>query len=131
MDRTAQIRPRPTITGGGTDEEWRIIVRLAEGHIACRRMPDFLRSVLDSGGRLRLYSTIQAQVEGQLFLTLSRGRPIPNGRQTSNGITEMILESAERLQVCLPELHRLLGLTKVISYTRSSRIIHFYFSQGQ
>uniref|UniRef100_M4BBH2 Uncharacterized protein n=1 Tax=Hyaloperonospora arabidopsidis (strain Emoy2) TaxID=559515 RepID=M4BBH2_HYAAE len=111
----------------GMDDEQRIIVGIAEGHIACRRMPDFLRSVLDRGERLRLYSTIQAQVEGQLVLTLGRGRPIPIGRQTSNGITEMILESAELLRVCLSELHRLLGLTKAISYTRSSRTIHFYF----
>ena len=126
MYRTVRTRSRPPITEG-TDDEWRITVGIAEGHIACRRMPDFLRSVLESRERLRLYSTIQDQVEGQLILTLGIGRPIPIGRQTSNGITEMILESAELLRVCLPELHRLLGLTKAISYTRSSRTIHFYF----
>ena len=111
----------------GTDDEWRVIVGIAEGHIACRRMPDFLRSVFDSGERLRLYSTIQAQVEGQLVLTIGRGRYIPISRQTSNGITAMILESAELLRVSLTDLHRFLGLTKAISYTRSSRTIHFYF----
>ena len=111
----------------GTDDEWQVIVGIAEGHIACRRMPDFLRSVFDSRERLRLYSTIQAQGEGQLVLTIGICRYIPISRQTSNGITKMILESAELLRVSLTDFHRFLGLTNAISNTRSSRTIHFYF----
>uniref|UniRef100_A0AAV1TMW8 CCHC-type domain-containing protein n=1 Tax=Peronospora matthiolae TaxID=2874970 RepID=A0AAV1TMW8_9STRA len=113
--------------GEGSDDEWRIIVGIAEGHIVCRRMPDFLRSVLDSKERLRLYSTVQAQVEGQLVLHISGGRDIPLSRQTTKAITEKILESAELLRVSLPDLHRLLGSTKTISYNRSTRSILFLF----
>uniref|UniRef100_A0AAV1TQW4 LAGLIDADG endonuclease n=1 Tax=Peronospora matthiolae TaxID=2874970 RepID=A0AAV1TQW4_9STRA len=114
----------------GSDDEWRIIVGIAEGHIVCRRMPDFLRSVLACKERLRLYSTVQAQVEGQLVLHISGGRDIPLSRQTTKVITEKILESAELLRVSLPDLHRLLGSTKTISYNRSTRSIHFSFFRG-
>uniref|UniRef100_A0AAV1VGC9 CCHC-type domain-containing protein n=1 Tax=Peronospora matthiolae TaxID=2874970 RepID=A0AAV1VGC9_9STRA len=111
----------------GTDDEWRIIIGIAEGLIACRRLPDFLNSVFDSDERLRLCRTVQAQVEGQLVLQLRHGRDIPIGRRTTHAITEKILESAEILRVCLPDLHRFLGLAKTISYNRSTRSIHFYF----
>uniref|UniRef100_A0AAV1USB4 CCHC-type domain-containing protein n=1 Tax=Peronospora matthiolae TaxID=2874970 RepID=A0AAV1USB4_9STRA len=111
----------------GTDDEWRIIIGIAEGLIACRRLPDFLNSVFDSDERLRLCRTVQAQVEGQLVLKLRHGRDIPIGRRTTHAITEKILESAEILRVCLPDLHRFLGLAKTISYNRSTRSIHFYF----
>ena len=94
-------------------------------------MPDFLRSVLESRERLWLYSTIQDQVEGQLILTLGIGRPIPIGRRTSNGIIEMILESAELLRVCLPELHRLLGLQKLpATSARPGQFIFIFFSKA-
>ena len=48
----------------GTQKEWKIISGLAEVSIVSRCMPNFLKSVLDSKERLRLYRTIQAQVEG-------------------------------------------------------------------
>ena len=111
----------------GTDDEWRIIIGIAEGHIACRRMPDFINTVFNSDERLRLCRTVQAQVEGQLVLSLRHGRDIPIGRRTTHAITEKILESAELMRVSLPDLHRLLGLAKTISYNRSTRSIHFYF----
>ncbi|KAE9046719.1 hypothetical protein PR003_g1619 [Phytophthora rubi] len=50
----------------GTTEEWRIIGGIAEGSIVCRRTPEFLKSVLDSKERIRLYRTVQRQVEGEL-----------------------------------------------------------------
>ena len=111
----------------GTDHEWKIIVGIAEGSVACRRMPDFLRAVLDSKERLRLYSTVQAQVEGHLVLHLAHTRGIPVGRQTTRAITESILESAEIAKVNLQEVHKLLGLTKTINYDRSTKSIHFFF----
>uniref|UniRef100_A0AAV1UIQ4 Uncharacterized protein n=1 Tax=Peronospora matthiolae TaxID=2874970 RepID=A0AAV1UIQ4_9STRA len=54
----------------GTDDERKIIVGIAKGYMACRSMPDFLRAVQDSKERLRLYSTVQAQVKGHLVLNL-------------------------------------------------------------
>uniref|UniRef100_A0AAV1TWG6 CCHC-type domain-containing protein n=1 Tax=Peronospora matthiolae TaxID=2874970 RepID=A0AAV1TWG6_9STRA len=111
----------------GTDDEWRIIIGIAEGHIACRRLPHFFNSVFGSDERLRLCRTVQAQVEGHLVLKLRHGRDIPIGRRTTHALTEKILESAEILPVCLPDLHRFLGLAKTISYNRSTRSIHFYF----
>ena len=64
----------------GSGHEWKIIVGIAEGSVACRRMPEFLRAVLDSKERLRLYSTVQTQVEGHLVLHLGHTRGIPLGR---------------------------------------------------
>uniref|UniRef100_M4BHS9 Uncharacterized protein n=1 Tax=Hyaloperonospora arabidopsidis (strain Emoy2) TaxID=559515 RepID=M4BHS9_HYAAE len=40
-------------------------------------MPPFLRAVLDCKKHLRLYGTVQVQVEGQLVLHLGRNRGIP------------------------------------------------------
>lgn len=111
----------------GTDTEWRIIVGIAEGHLVCRRMPDFLKAVMDSKERLRLYSTVQTQEEDQLVLHLARGRTVPISKQTTHALTEMILESAELLRVSLPDVHQLLRLTKTISYNRTTRTIHFFF----
>ena len=52
----------------GTDDEWKVIIGIDEGHIACSRIPCFLRAVMDSTERLRLHKTIQAQVEGRLVM---------------------------------------------------------------
>lgn len=52
----------------GTEDEWSVIAGLVEGTVACRRMPAFINQVLKSEERLRLYSTIQAQVEGKPIL---------------------------------------------------------------
>uniref|UniRef100_A0AAV1TZF4 Uncharacterized protein n=1 Tax=Peronospora matthiolae TaxID=2874970 RepID=A0AAV1TZF4_9STRA len=46
----------------GTDDVFAIIAGLVEGTVACRRMPDFIQQVLKSEERLRLCSTVQAQV---------------------------------------------------------------------
>ena len=46
----------------GTEDEWSIIIGTAEGHIACRRMPDLINAVFNSDERLRLVRTVQAQV---------------------------------------------------------------------
>ena len=111
----------------GTNDEWRIITGIAEGHIVCRRMPLFFKAVLDSQERLRLYSTVQAQVEGHLALSLGPDRGIPISRQTTRSITETILESAELSQVSLPELHQFFSLTKTINYDRATKSLHFFF----
>ena len=79
-------------------------------------MPHFLWEVFDSSEQFRLYSTVQAQVEGKLVLHLGHNRGIPIGRQTVRAITETILESAELAKVSLPEIHEFFGLTKTINY---------------
>ena len=56
----------------GTAEEWKVIEGLAEGSIACRQLPSFVQSIVDSPERIRLLKTIQAQVEGELVMTLQR-----------------------------------------------------------
>ena len=111
----------------GTDDEWSIIVGLVEGTIACRRMPSFLNQVLKSEERLRLYSTIQAQVEGELILHLDGRREIKASRQTTKALTETILASAELARIDLQALHQMLGQTKTICYNQVTKSIHFYF----
>ena len=55
----------------GMDDEWSVIVGLVEGTVACRRLPDFIEQVLRSEDRLRMYSTIQAQVEARSYCNYS------------------------------------------------------------
>ena len=50
----------------GTADEWLIIRGLAKGNIVGRRLPIFLQDIISSTELLRLHSTIQAQVEGEL-----------------------------------------------------------------
>ena len=111
----------------GTDDEWAIITGLVEGTVACRRMPDFIQQVLKSEERLRLYSTIQAQVEGELTFQLDRARVVPLSRRTTKAITEAILESAELARINLQDLHLMLSQTKTIGYDHVTKTIHFYF----
>ena len=59
-----EVEPSERRLRAGTQEECKIISSLAEGGVVGRRMPNFLKSVLNSIERLRLYRTIQAQVEG-------------------------------------------------------------------
>ncbi|KAE8980399.1 hypothetical protein PR002_g24145 [Phytophthora rubi] len=54
----------------GSEDEWAIIQGIAEGNIVSRRLPSFVKSILDAQERLRLCSTIQAQVEGELMFVL-------------------------------------------------------------
>jgi hypothetical protein len=56
-----------------TEAEWKVIDGIAEGRIVCRRVPDFMSSVLDAKERIRFHSTIQKQVEGELIMHI-RGR---------------------------------------------------------
>ncbi|CAI5726723.1 unnamed protein product [Hyaloperonospora brassicae] len=111
----------------GTLDEWRIITGLAEGSIVCRRLPVFLKSVLDSKERVRLSRTIQAQVEGELVLHLRSGLNIRLCRQSTSAIKEDILLAAERLRVDQEVLRRFLNVAKTISYNPLQRCIHFYF----
>ena len=48
----------------GTDDKRKGIIEIDEGYIACRRIPDFFRAVVDNKERPHLYRTIQAQIEG-------------------------------------------------------------------
>uniref|UniRef100_A0AAV1V7Y5 CCHC-type domain-containing protein n=2 Tax=Peronospora matthiolae TaxID=2874970 RepID=A0AAV1V7Y5_9STRA len=111
----------------GTDDEWKIVLGLIEGTIACRNMPAFLPHILRSEECLRLVSTIQAQVEGELIMQLGRSGGVRVTRQSTKAITERILESAELARVNLPALHNMLGQTKTISYDQVTKSIHFYF----
>ena len=111
----------------GTQEEWRTISCRAEGSIVCRRLPVFLNNVLDSKERVRLYRTIQAQVEGELVLHLRSRLNIRMCRPNTSAIKEDILLAAERLRVNQDELRRLLNVDKTIRYNQVERSIHFYF----
>eukprot|EP00644_Phytophthora_capsici_P017929 jgi/Phyca11/58597/gw1.62.190.1 len=65
----------------GTEDEWRIIGAMAEGTMVCRKIPDFVRSVLDGQERLRLYRTIQVQLEGELVVQLRSWAAVKENRQ--------------------------------------------------
>ena len=93
----------------GTQEEWKIIRGLVEGSIFGRRMPNFLKSVLDFKERLRLYWIIQAQVEGEVMLQLRSGTNICVNQK---------------------ELRSLLNVAKTIRFEPVHRRIHFYFFDG-
>lgn len=110
-----------------TEDEWSIITGMVEGSIVCRRMLPFMRQVFDGKERLRVYSTIQAQVEGELVLHLNRHRGVRISRQSTKALTETILESAELARVNLQALHAMLGQTKTISYDQVTKTIHFFF----
>uniref|UniRef100_A0AAV1TKM3 Uncharacterized protein n=1 Tax=Peronospora matthiolae TaxID=2874970 RepID=A0AAV1TKM3_9STRA len=100
--------------------------RLVEGIVACRRLPNFVKQVLRSEERLRLYSTVQAQVEGKLILQLDRDRRVKVCRRTSKDLSATILESAELARAYLTALSLMLSQTKKISYD-FNKTIHFYF----
>lgn len=111
----------------GTTEEWKIIGGIAEGSIVCRRTPEFLKSVLDSKERIRLYRTVQRQVEGELKLQLRGRTTIKPSRQHTQAIQEDIRIAAEELHVNTPELRQMLTLAKTISYNHVQRSLHFFF----
>uniref|UniRef100_A0AAV1UJ31 LAGLIDADG endonuclease n=1 Tax=Peronospora matthiolae TaxID=2874970 RepID=A0AAV1UJ31_9STRA len=111
----------------GTDDEWNIVLGLVEGTIAYRNMPAFLPRILRSEKCLRLVSTIQAQVEGELIMQLGLSRGVRVTRQSTKAITERILESAELARVNLPALHDMLGQTKKISYDQVTKSISLFF----
>ena len=111
----------------GTAEEWKIIEGLAEGSIACRKLPSFVQSILDSTERIRLLNTIEAQVEGEMIMTLQRHHHIQVSRQSTNSIITMILEAAELVRVNLTALHALISQTKKNVYDKVTKSIHFIF----
>ncbi|KAE9010242.1 hypothetical protein PF011_g9908 [Phytophthora fragariae] len=129
--RTICVKPKDRTRGTrlreGTDAEWKIIGGMTDGSIACRKLPVFIKQVLDAQERLRLHSTIQAQVEGELVLHLIRNRGVRVSQQTTKAITDAILESAELARVNLTDVHRMLSQTKTISNDRVTKSIHFYF----
>ena len=63
----------------------------------------FFKEVLAITEKLRLYSTIQAKLEGELVLHLDRARGIRVIRRTMKAFTESILQSAELAPInCKP-----------------------------
>uniref|UniRef100_A0AAV1V900 Uncharacterized protein n=1 Tax=Peronospora matthiolae TaxID=2874970 RepID=A0AAV1V900_9STRA len=93
----------------GTDEEWEIIQGLAEGYFVSRSCPHFIKKVLNAKDRLRLQSTIQLQVEGELSFSLAGQGAIPFSRQHTQALKEDILLAAEGLKVNLQTLHTMLS----------------------
>ncbi|KAE9211855.1 hypothetical protein PF005_g10841 [Phytophthora fragariae] len=89
--RTICVKPKDRTRGTrlreGTDAEWKIIGGMTDGSIACRKLPVFIKQVLDAQERLRLHSTIQAQVEGELVLHLIRNRGVRSTFQQKTGQT--------------------------------------------
>lgn len=104
-----------------------MIIGIAEGTIACRRMPDFLNSVFDSQERLRLHTTIQQQVEGELVLQLRGRARVRQSRQQTRLIKEDILLDAAKARVNVHELQHMLNLAKTIAYNDIKRSIHIFF----
>ena len=92
---------------------------------------DIFSQVLSSEDRLRLFSTIQAHVEGELILKLDRARGIRVTRRTTKALTEAILESAELARVNIQALHLILSQTKTICYDQVDKTIIFIFLLGR
>ena len=90
-----------------------------------------LKGGLDSQERLRLYSTVQAQLKGHLVLYLGSDRWIPINRQTTRTITATILKIAELAQVSLPDLHQCFSLIKTINYALTTKSLHFFSFPGR
>ena len=113
----------------GTKDEWRIISGIAEGSIVCRGLPDFIKSVLDAKERIRLYRTVQNQVEGELMIQLRSWVRIRDTRQQTKAIKDDILMAAAVIgpRVNLRDLQIMLNLAKMISYNYVQRSIHIYF----
>ncbi|KAE9268904.1 hypothetical protein PR003_g31299, partial [Phytophthora rubi] len=110
----------------GTKEEWKIIAGMVEGSIVCRRSPGFLKSVLDSKECIRLYGTIQKQVEGELVLQLRGWIKIKKSRQSTRAIKDDILSAAVNQGMHQTDIRQLLHLAKTISYNHVHRSIHFH-----
>lgn len=110
-----------------TADEWTVIVGIAEGTIACRRMPDFLSSVFDSQERLRLHTTIQQQVEGELVMQLRGRARVKHSRQQTRLIKKDILLDAAKARINVHELLHMLNLAKTIAYNDIKRSIHIFF----
>uniref|UniRef100_A0AAV1TTD2 Uncharacterized protein n=1 Tax=Peronospora matthiolae TaxID=2874970 RepID=A0AAV1TTD2_9STRA len=113
----------------GTDEEWDIIQGLAEGHIVSRSCPHFIKKVLNTKDRLRLQSTIQLQVEGELSFSLAGQGAISSSRQHTQALKEDILLAAEGLKVNLQALHTMLSQAKTIGYNTVQKSINIHFFQ--
>ncbi|KAG1699175.1 hypothetical protein DVH05_014092 [Phytophthora capsici] len=113
----------------GTEDEWRIIGAMAEGTMVCRKIPDFVRSVLDGQERLRLYRTIQVQLEGELVVQLRSWAAVKENRQQPRMLREDILMAATAVgnRVNLNEIQMMLNLAKTLSYNYVQRSIHVYF----
>ncbi|RLN52050.1 hypothetical protein BBJ29_010003 [Phytophthora kernoviae] len=101
-------RPADERAGGrireGTQDEWKIIAGLAEGNIACRRLPQLAKRILAPAERLRLYGT-----------------------QSTKALVEAMLLAAETKKMAVEELHGMLNKVKTISYDRVTKSIHFFF----
>ncbi|POM81568.1 Hypothetical protein PHPALM_440 [Phytophthora palmivora] len=115
----------------GTKDEWKIISGLAEGSIVCRHLPAFIKSVLAPKEQLRLYTTIQRQVEGELVIQLRNGTGVASTRQQTRELKEDIMMAAERFKVNTTMLYQMLNMTKTISYNSVRRSIHFFFFDRQ
>ncbi|OWZ18037.1 LOW QUALITY PROTEIN: hypothetical protein PHMEG_0007942 [Phytophthora megakarya] len=108
----------------GTTDQWK---GLAEGDIVGLRFPAFVRRLFDSQEQLRLLSTIQAQVEGELMLTLNGYTTVNRRREHTRALKEAILLAAEIMNINLQELHALISQTKTIGYNKATKSIHFFF----
>uniref|UniRef100_A0AAV1TDY3 Uncharacterized protein n=1 Tax=Peronospora matthiolae TaxID=2874970 RepID=A0AAV1TDY3_9STRA len=113
----------------GTDEEWEIIQGLAEGHIVSRSCPHFIKKVINAKDRLRLLSTIQLQVEGELSFSLAGQGAIPSSRHHTQALKEDILLAAEGLKMNLQALHTMLSQAKTIGYSTVQKSINIHFFQ--
>ncbi|RLN55252.1 hypothetical protein BBP00_00008579, partial [Phytophthora kernoviae] len=126
-------RPADKRAGGrireGTQDKWKIIAGLAEGNIACRRLPQLAKRILAPAERLRLYGTVQAQVEGELFLSLRGEKGVPESQQSTKALVKAILLAAGTKKMAVEELHGMLNKVKTISYDRVTKSIHFFFTR--
>ena len=92
-----------------------------------RRLPIFLQDIYSSTELLRLHSTIQAQVEGELRFRLSGGNSVSASRRHTQALKEDILLAAESTKVNRQVLYDLLRTLKTISYNHADNSIHLFF----
>ena len=64
----------------GAADEWLIIRGLAEGNITGRSLPLFSQITVSFTELLRLHSTIEVQMEGELRFRLRGGNSVPASR---------------------------------------------------
>ena len=111
----------------GTADEWLIIRGLAEGNIVGRRLPIFLQDIFSSTELLRLHSTIQDQVKGDLRFCLSGENSVPASRRHTQTLKEDNLLAAESTKVNRQVFYDLLRTLKTISYNPADKSIHLFF----
>ena len=92
-----------------------------------RRLPIFLQDIFSSTELLRLRSTIQDQVKGDLRFCLSGENSVPASRRHTQTLKEDNLLAAESTKVNRQVFYDLQRTLKTISYNPADKSIHLFF----